>query len=95
MVVSAKNTQGFIYAYAEFQILNSNGQFEDNGEYLYIQDIWIHDCWRKTGALRRLIRLIDDHDFTRNCKYVYWVREKYNDRQTKIFPRQRLVKMGV
>jgi hypothetical protein len=48
-----------------------------------------------TDAINKLIKLIDENKFADNCQYVYWLREKYNERKTRCLSRKRLAKMGV
>ncbi len=94
MISCHKNVADFITAYIEWYILNKFGQFQENGEYLYIHDLWIHSSKRGTRVLNYLIHKIDTHPVAYNCKWVYWSREKYN-RLTRLFPRERLAKLGL
>lgn len=94
MITELKNNDGFVYAYCEWEILDDKGQFKDWGEYLYIQRMWIHKLHRGKKTLQHLISLIDKHKFLSCVKWVYWNRDKYNDRISKLFSRNRLSKMG-
>lgn len=88
-MVSYLQTQtGEIWAYIEWQILNKDGQFEDDGEYIYVQDLWINEE-RRTGfgdwrVIKKLIPKIANHRFSNNAKFVQWCRHKYNDRQSRL-----------
>lgn len=95
MISSLKNGNGFIYAYIEWEILDAFGQFKDFGEYIYIQNLWVHENFQNSRAIKELIGLIDSHPFAKNSDYVYWNNLKHNDRLTKPFRRERLAKMGV
>lgn len=83
MISYLKNNEGFIYAYAEWHIVNEMGTPKDGGDYVYIQDIWIHENLHNKGVLKELINIINVHPFTRFSNYVYWVRYKYNERMSK------------
>ena len=94
MISCLKDNNGFIFAYLEWQIVNVMGQFEDNGEYCYIQDYWIHPAWREEHKyiLAELSQQINDHKFSKNLKWIYWNREKYNDRLSKLYPKEKFLK---
>ena len=94
MISVLKNEHGLIYAYIEWYVLDEKAQFKDYGDYIYIQDSWIHPEHRGNGCLRNLIHLIDIHEYTKNAKYVYWEREKYNHKLSKIYNRKIIAKQG-
>ena len=95
MVVVVKNKEGYIEAYAEWQILDKNGQFKNNGEYIYVQDLWIHERHRGRKMLNILIKLIDAHKFAEGAKYVYWKNLKHNERVSRPFKREVAARQGV
>lgn len=84
MISVLNNRDGFVLGYIEWDIIDLKMNLTPSGEYIYIGDIWIHQDFRNGHALKSLIKLAYDHEFTRRCKWVYWVRHKYNDRK-KIF----------
>lgn len=94
MISKLHNKDGFIYAYIEWQVVNKDGQYEDNGEYIYVQDLWIQENNRNKGIMKRLIGMVNRHKFSQNAKYVYWVREKYNDRVSRLFLKVNAAKRG-
>ena len=92
MISCLKNSDGFVLAFIEWQIVNEKGQFKDLGEYCYIQDFWIHETWRRDRlVLDELVQLIASHRFSRNMKTVYWLRGKYNDRISS-YPKDKFIK---
>ena len=93
MVSVLDNQEGFLTGYIEWYVLNEHGQFQENGDYIYIHEIWIHPLQRKKKALKHLIQKIDKDPLGYTAKWVYWSREKYN-RLTRPFPRERLAKIG-
>lgn len=95
MINTLKSPKGFIYAYIEWQILDASGQFKDNGEYIYVQEVWIHPEFRGAKILNQLITMVDEHKFARNASFVYWTRDKYNDRTSRIFSRGTGSRKGV
>ena len=83
-----------IYAFIEWEVVDEKGQFKNLGEYIYIQELWIHPRYRRLeGILPILINMIDEHKFSTNAQKIYWMREKHNH-HLKTFSRFRLAKMG-
>lgn len=95
MVSTLKNDDGYIYAFAEWRTTNDQGVAKDNGEYLYIDYMWIHDDYRQEfRILNKLINKIDVHENTKSVKYVYWETEKFGNRLSPTYIRSRLSRMG-
>jgi len=81
MISVLKNDDGYVTGYIEWEIVNKDGQFENNGKYIYIQNVWIHPQERKTEALRDLAVLINKHPYSQKATHVYW--ELYKDKDNK------------
>ena len=94
MVCTLKDRFDYIYGFIEFQIVDYQGQFKDNGAYIYIQDLWIHPTAQGGSALKKLIKLVNDHPFSKDALFVYWDNLKNNERKTPSYPRKRLAKLG-
>ena len=92
MVSYIQNTFGHIYAFIEWEIVNKDGQFEDNGEYCYIADIWIKPNLKNCKLIQQLSKKINEHPFSKNVKFIYWVTKKHNERMSKIFTKDYFVK---
>ena len=99
MVETVKNGDGFILGYIEWNLLDKFGQF-GNG-YIYIADIWIHDLWKSYGVFEELVRMVDEHPFSKDAEYVYWdfmkengkrvfnnKKENFNPKQGRIYKRR-------
>lgn len=97
MLSTLKNSDGYVISYLEWEIVNVQGQFEEGGEYCYIQSYWIHPFWRDENRLilSELSQQINDDKFSKNVKWIYWNREKYNDRLSKLYPKERFLKGGI
>ena len=93
MVTTIDNKDGYIAGFCEWYVLNEHGQFQENGDYIYIHEMWVHPDKRKNKALKHLIQKIDKDPLGYKARWVYWHREKYH-RLTKPFPRERLAKIG-
>ncbi len=81
MIEKEKNEQGFIYAYLEWLLVNDEGQISKNGEFCWVNDLWIHKDYRRNGVLRSLINKLCEHA-PPTARYGYWTREKYNGRKS-------------
>lgn len=92
MVTHLENLYGFCDAYIEWQILDGQGQFKENGEYIYIQELWVHKSCDGRKAIRELSNIIFNDERSKNSKYVYWVRHKYNERKSKIYKKELFIK---
>ena len=85
MVETVKTSDGFILGYIEWNLLDKFGQF--GNEYIYIADVWIHDLWKGYGVFEELVRIVDDHPFSKDVKFVYW--DFMRDRGKRIFDNTR------
>lgn len=77
MISVLKNSEGLIYAYCEWWVVDEKGFNSDQGNYLYIKDLWIHPKRRMGGTLKDIIRQIDQ-DEGGQCRIVYWNNLKHN-----------------
>lgn len=82
MVSTVKNSHNFVIGLIEWNLVNEQGQFSDKPEYLYVADIWIHEGQRWSDVFRELIRIVDDHPFSKDARFVYWdfLRDKQGKR---------------
>jgi len=95
MIASLKDEDGYVYAYIEWEITDGGVTLKKDGEYIYVQTLWVHEDWDGKDAIFELIPEINEHEFSHNAKWVYWNRDKYGDRVSKIFDRWKLSKKGV
>ena len=93
MIETLKNEDGYIYGYITAQLVNDSGIPDEEGNFVYIWDIFVHPEYRQSQTINQLITLIDKRCGSK-ARYVYWNSEKHNDRQTRSFRRERLAKMG-
>jgi len=79
MVVYLKNRFGDISCFAEFWTVDGKGSMVLNGDYLYINNIYICPKYRKLkhDLFGKIIKKISN-DIHNNVRTVYWVRDKYN-----------------
>ena len=72
-----------VTAYVVYHKLDKVGNFDINGEFLYVEDVWIHKSDREKNIVFLMYRWLTDvlpsHP---TVKYLYWVRYKYGDRMS-------------
>ena len=84
MITHLTNDSGLVYAYCEWEVLDEQGQFKNNGEHLYIQTFWISDMFRlgfseMNWIFKMLICLILENKFSYSCKILRFRRIKRKD----------------
>ena len=92
MISVLKNSDGYIYSYCEWWIVDETGANSDTGNFLYVKDLWIHPKRRCDGTLKNIIRQIDIEEGGQ-CQFVFWNNLKHN-RLTSSYLRARLKKLG-
>lgn len=85
MITSLKDGDGKIIAYAEWRLVGPSGLEVPSGEYVWINDAWVHPDFRLTHRINRIIDEI--MRLTPTARYGYFQRKDYNDR-VRIFTRE-------
>lgn len=86
MLEVKKDDKDKVIAYLEWQIVNKHGIGREDGEYLFVRDIWIHKDYERKNIIREFIEKIRYQ--TPYVLWIYWQRKKYNDR-VKLFSKGR------
>ena len=94
MICTLKNCVGCIYGYITWLLVNDKGIRDKFGEYIYIDELWIHENYRGTQAINELIQLIHEQPDAIPGIWVYWKRDKYNRLTKNSYLRARLAKRG-
>jgi len=81
MVAKLYDTQGKIIAYAEYNIVDSQGNFTQYGDYCFIFDVWVHPQERRKALLRKM--LMQERNKFPDVTYIYWMRGKYKNKMSK------------
>jgi hypothetical protein len=78
VIKAYKNNGGYVYAYCEYQLVNEDGTPNDDGDFLYVFNAWVHEDRRSRKIIDRFIYdILMKHD---NVKFVYWNRSKYDNK---------------
>ena len=80
MIETKTTSEGLIYSYCEYNLVNQTGQKDPNGEYIFIDDLWVHPSYRNNGTIKYYIKVITDK--FPQAKYGYFLRDKYDGRKT-------------
>jgi hypothetical protein len=85
MITTLKDDIGRIIAYCEWRLVGQSGYDKEDGEYVWINDIWVHQDFERT---KRINRIIDEiMRIAPSAKWGYFVRGKYGFRK-KMFSRE-------
>ena len=95
MVNCLYTEDGLVYSYIEWNVVDELGKLKENGEYIYVADLWIHPDIRFRNVINELIPLIDLDPRSHKAHSVYWTNLKHSERKTPTYPKERLLKKGL
>ena len=76
MITSLKDAEGRIIAYCEWRLVGQSGYETPNGEFIWVNDMWVHEDYRFKNRVNRIIdeimRLVPQ------AKYCYFERKAKN-----------------
>jgi hypothetical protein len=75
MIITEHDKENKVVGFIYYNIVDKEGQLDDNGEYAYIFECWIHESVRGDGVLSKFARIGEQRH--PSLKYVYYDREKY------------------
>lgn len=78
MITKIPDEQGLIIAYCEWRQVAKSGFDKLGGEYIWVNDIWVHSNYTNKGLIHQLIDKI--YFIVPDAKFVYFKRSKYNNR---------------
>jgi hypothetical protein len=78
MVTNIKDLDGKVIAYCEWRLVGPSGYEVPSGEYIWINDIWVHEDFRNTQKVNRIIDEI--MTMQPQAKYCYFHRLKKNNK---------------
>ncbi len=91
MITCIKDDDGRIISYMESWQVAQSGFQQLNGEYLWVNSLWVHKNYRNKGMILKMVKITLDK--IPAIKYGYWIREKYNGRKSKLYSRERFQKL--
>jgi len=92
MVSVSKDDQGRVIGYIEWRQVGQSGFDKLRGEFIWINDFWIHPEYRNGYVFRQLVNMILFK--AQDAKWCYFKREKYNGRMSKLYKREDFMKLS-
>ncbi|MDD5347855.1 MAG: hypothetical protein PHT59_04500 [Candidatus Omnitrophica bacterium] len=81
MVLVKKDAEGRIIAFAEIRMVDAAGADDKRGEYVWVNNVWVHEDYRQRGTFNRILKGFinkgaQDYPW---AKYIYWQRDAHNN----------------
>ena len=89
MIETIKDSDNKVVAFIEWTLVDKDGKICNDGVYVFVNELWVHESLRNGNVIRNFIQLIASK--TPQCEYGYWERRKYNCR-LKMFKLEQLLK---
>ena len=92
MIAKIHNKNGLIQAFIEWRQVGQSGFDKFRGEYIWINDLWMHESLKNSWETYRdlmnqvLFKAMDG-------QWVYFQREKYGGRISKLYSRSRIMNL--
>ena len=88
MLTKYHDDNGRIIAYCEWLRVGKSGYTDDMGEYIWVQDMWVHEAYRFQHKVADII----DAVMTKvpEAKYCYFNRDKNGKSCLRIFTREQM-----
>ena len=86
MVTKIQDDNGFIIGYCEWRQVGQSGFDKLRGEYIWVNDIWVHEDYESKGFINEMISMILSKAV--EAKFCYFKREKYHGRLSKLWKRE-------
>lgn len=90
MIAKRLDSEDRIIAYVEYWQVGKSGFHKPYGEYMWVNDAWVHPDYRGQGLVRQMV----EDELLRHPEilYGYWKRKKYAGRLSKVMTRERFMK---
>lgn len=92
MVSVSKDDNGRIIGFIEWRQVGQSGFDKFQGEYIWINDFWIHEDYRRGHIFRDLVNQVLFN--APEAQWCYFKREKYNGRLSKLYSRSHFMKLS-
>ena len=89
MLLTRENKDGFVYAYFDWDIVDTRGIPTDGGNYMVVKRIWVHKEYNGQQVIADFIKELDEDKRNKDVLWIYWEREKQGkqDRLSRAFRR--------
>ena len=80
MITTLKDYDGKVIAHVEWRVVGQSGYDMENGEYVWISDLWVHEAFNHQSKINELLdeamKQVPD-----SVKYGYFQRLVHNDKK--------------
>ena len=92
MISTFKDDDGRVVGYLEWRQVGQSGYDKFRGEYIWVNDLWIHPTYKNHWAIYR--QMMNEVLFkAMDAKWLYFKREKYLGRVSKLYSREQLMNL--
>ena len=92
MLEIIKDNTEKIKAVCEWYLVDINGNFDNKGEFVWVNEVEISSQYKNNGILKQFIKIIIQK--CPQAKFGYfWRKEKYPDRKIRIYHKARWLKL--
>lgn len=92
MLEILRTDDGQIKAVCEYYIVDSKGNFDGKGKYIWIEECEVSQAYRGNGNLKTFIKLITDKHPEFEYGY-FWRQRKYPGRPPRIYSKRQWLKL--
>lgn len=92
MISVSKDNDERVIGWIEWRQVGQSGFDKLHGEYIWINDFWIHEEYRRGDVFRQLVNAILFK--APSAKWCYFKREKYKGRMSKLYKREDFMKLS-
>lgn len=86
MITIVPDIDGKVVAYIEWRQVAKSGFDKLGGEYIWVNDLWVHEDYRNQGLIQQMIDRI--LCIAPEAEFCYFTRRKYNNRMSKLWKRK-------
>lgn len=84
MISVLHDTDNKVIAYVDFEIVDKNGNWSNNGEYCFVRYLFIHESIKDKYALKDFV--MKEHSKFPSVKWLYYQRQERGDDRMRIYP---------
>ena len=92
MISVSKDDEGRVIGYIEWRQVGQSGFDKFRGEYVWVNDFWIHEDYRNGYVFIQLVNSILFK--AQDAKWCYFRRGKYHGRVSKLYTREHFMKLS-
>ena len=92
MVAALHDKEGKVVAYVDYEIVDKNGIWCNNGEYCFVRHLFIHPSVKDKYTLKDFV--MKEHARFPSVRFLYYQREEKGDKRMRFYPITRFYRKG-